>query len=254
VYNYNGAGNTDDEAMALALVGTSHVYITGYASSAANGKDLFAAKLVTTSGAVVWDHEIDLASGDDRGAAISLDVAGNRELFWSTFFEGLFADEAALTIPYHSGCLAQLDAVGDDFLYFAGMSPNAYIPLACPNTTSPYCQEDESSSFSSVILGRFGIEEDAVLSAQVTINGSNGLLNLYPNPAIDELNISSKYNQPSTLRIVNSLGQVVVELNLYASTSVRKISLEHLAADVYHVSLIDEAGTSIAQAKFIKIQ
>jgi hypothetical protein len=201
-----------------------------------------------------WFHEDYCDEGGYDGDGFILGFAGNRELFWSTFFEGLFADEAALTIPYHSGCLAQLDAVGDDFLYFAGMSPNAYIPLACPNTTSPYCQEDESSSFSSVILGRFGIEEDAVLSAQVTINGSNGLLNLYPNPAIDELNISSKYNQPSTLRIVNSLGQVVVELNLYASTSVRKISLEHLAADVYHVSLIDEAGTSIAQAKFIKIQ
>jgi|688.fasta_scaffold00272_16 hypothetical protein len=88
VYNYNGAGNTDDEAMALALVGTSHVYVTGYTTSTANGKDLFAAKLVTTSGAVVWDHEMDLATGDDRGAAISLDVAGNAFIATTSYKDG----------------------------------------------------------------------------------------------------------------------------------------------------------------------
>lgn len=88
VYNYNGAGNADDEALALALVGTSHVYITGYASSTANGKDLFAAKLVTTSGVVVWDHEIDLATGDDRGAAISLDIAGNAFIATTSYKDG----------------------------------------------------------------------------------------------------------------------------------------------------------------------
>jgi hypothetical protein len=226
-----------------------YIYLTGTTSQEGNINHLF--PLFEQTG---WFQENYCDDGGYDGDAFILGFAANRELFWATFFEGLFADVEGLTIPYHSGCLTQLDAVSDQYLYFTGMSPNAYIPLACPSTPNPYCQEDQSSSFSSAIIGRFNIEQDAVLSDKTSFGDQDLIMSAYPVPASDKFTLLLATKEPIRLRLFNSLGALVKELSVFPNVSKVEIDMRELADDIYLLEALNEHGIPRGHIKIIKAQ
>jgi hypothetical protein len=75
-YTKNGSANSDDEGLGLKL-STTDVFISGYTSVTSEGKNIFAAKLSQSNGAVSWEITSNLAGGDDEATGLQLDNNGN---------------------------------------------------------------------------------------------------------------------------------------------------------------------------------
>jgi len=80
-----GAAGGDDRAVDLAVNGAGRIYVTGYVTRAAGGKDWCTAKLAP-NGTTRWARAYTGPEGlDDRPAAVALDADGN---VYVTGFEG----------------------------------------------------------------------------------------------------------------------------------------------------------------------
>jgi hypothetical protein len=70
---YNGVGNTDDSATAIALDAVGNVAVTG-----ASGRDSYTAKYAATTGALLWEKRyVRQRSGYERATAVVADRHGN---------------------------------------------------------------------------------------------------------------------------------------------------------------------------------
>lgn len=85
-----------------------------------------------------------------------------------------------------------------------------------------------SSAYSTSIQNPVHISE---------IDTEQNSLIFYPNPAATRINIHSIFNEPCTLKIENSLGQIVFEKN-YSSQVNDQINVTDLADGIYSVNLI----------------
>ena len=78
-------------------------------------------------------------------------------------------------------------------------------------------------------------------------------LSVYPNPFRNEINIAfkGKLKQGTVLRILNSVGQTVMQKELFIESNQIKIELDSsLHSGIYLLMLVDETG--IVSKKLIK--
>ena len=74
---YNGAGNANDLALALALDASGNAYVTGYSFNGANN-DFRTIKYAAADGSVLWSVGYNgPADGNDHAHALALDSSGN---------------------------------------------------------------------------------------------------------------------------------------------------------------------------------
>jgi uncharacterized delta-60 repeat protein len=74
---YNGAGNAEDKATALAVDNLGNVYVTGYSVCGSTGYD-YATIKYNSNGDVVWSRIYNGAgNGNDKPSAITVDNLGN---------------------------------------------------------------------------------------------------------------------------------------------------------------------------------
>ncbi len=77
VARYNGPGNQNDRASALAVDGTGNVYVTGFSSKDVNTCD-YATIKYDTNGNQLWAARYNgSGGGEDRATALAMDGAGN---------------------------------------------------------------------------------------------------------------------------------------------------------------------------------
>lgn len=85
---------------------------------------------------------------------------------------------------------------------------------------------------------------------------TTGVINVYPNPVHNSLNVSMtlKKDQELSIYVMNQLGQVVQSLNSSrtAGDQIITLSTENLKAGVYSVKIVSEEGLSL-QKKFLKV-
>jgi len=81
------------------------------------------------------------------------------------------------------------------------------------------------------------------------ITNQNGLINVFPNPAIDKVTIvTQQTSDKETLSILNSQGQELINQKVQGSKT--EIPVNTLSSGIYFVKLISDQGISIA--KFVK--
>src|SRR5262245_51198141 len=73
---YNGPGNGDDRASALAVDGSGNVFVTG--ASFSGSSDDFATIKYSSAGVPLWTNRYNgPGNGDDRASALGVDGSGN---------------------------------------------------------------------------------------------------------------------------------------------------------------------------------
>jgi uncharacterized delta-60 repeat protein len=98
---FNGAGNGDDKAYALALDTSGNLYVTGYSTGSGSSED-YATIKYSSAGAPVWTNRYNGAGNStDEAYALAVDGSGNVYVTGYTLNSGSFYDYA--TIKYSSG-------------------------------------------------------------------------------------------------------------------------------------------------------
>jgi len=99
VARYNGPGNGDDTAYALAVDSSGNVYVTGYSPGAGTGSD-YATIKYDSSGQEQWVARYNGPANSDYATAIAVDGSGNVYVTGSSKGVGNASDYA--TIKYNS--------------------------------------------------------------------------------------------------------------------------------------------------------
>jgi hypothetical protein len=73
---YNGPGNRDDQAKAVAVDGSGNVFVTGHSSGSGSSYD-YATIAYSSAGVSLWTNRYDAANGLDLPYAIAVDARGN---------------------------------------------------------------------------------------------------------------------------------------------------------------------------------
>jgi uncharacterized delta-60 repeat protein len=117
---YNGPGNGDDEARAIAVDNSGNVYVTGY--SAGSGSFDYATVKYNSSGTEVWTARFNgTANSDDQTTSIAVDNSGN--VYITGYSTGLIYDYDYVTIKY--------DSAGAEQWHSAYNGPGNFIDYAC---------------------------------------------------------------------------------------------------------------------------
>ncbi len=117
---YNGPGNGDDQAKAIAVDDYGNVYVTGY-SFGVNSSDYTTIKY-DASGTEVWTARFNgTADNDDRANAIAVDNSGN--VYVTGMSTGTLYDYDYVTIKYNSAGTQEWTAVYN--------GPGDFIDYAC---------------------------------------------------------------------------------------------------------------------------
>ena len=99
VQRYNGTGNDDDTAEAIAVDASGNVYVTGYSYGGGTWYDYATVKYDSLDGNELWVIRYDgPVSGDDRAYAIAVDSSGNVYVTGESYGSGTGLDYA--TIKY----------------------------------------------------------------------------------------------------------------------------------------------------------
>jgi uncharacterized delta-60 repeat protein len=94
VKTFNGAGNNNDEASAIAVDASGNVYVTGYAKGLTSSKDITTIKY-NSIGDTLWIKSYNgTGNGDDYGVALKVDASGN------VFVTGYSDGDATVAINY----------------------------------------------------------------------------------------------------------------------------------------------------------
>ncbi len=96
------------------------------------------------------------------------------------------------------------------------------------------CSDTTSQTVDAVYLGLGELQQNVV--------------RLYPNPAVDELNVTSK-NTIDDIRIMDATGRLVMQQN-NVQALVKTLNIEMLAPGVYHINVATELGNQVL--RFIK--
>ena len=97
---FNGAGNGNDLATAMAVDGSGNVYVTGYSTNSRSGYD-YATIKYSSAGVPVWTNLFNGAgNGNDYARSLAVDGSGNVYVTGSTTGSGSGVDYA--TIKYSS--------------------------------------------------------------------------------------------------------------------------------------------------------
>jgi uncharacterized delta-60 repeat protein len=101
---YNGSGNGNDYAWAIAVDSSGNVYVTGWSWGSGTLSD-YATVKYNSAGAEQWVATYDNASGDDEAHSIAVDSSGN--VYVTGASEGSGGNVNYATIKYNSGGVQQ---------------------------------------------------------------------------------------------------------------------------------------------------
>jgi uncharacterized delta-60 repeat protein len=117
---YNGSGNAEDEARAIAVDASGNVYVTGYSYGAVSSD--YATVKYDSSGTELWAARFNgSANNDDRATSIAVDNYGN--VYVTGISTGLITDYDYVTIKYNSAGTEQWTVVYN--------GPGNFIDYAC---------------------------------------------------------------------------------------------------------------------------
>jgi hypothetical protein len=95
---YNGPGDGDDGACAVAVAGSNSVIVTGYSTNNASGYD-YATIKYSSAGVALWTNRYNgPANGDDYAASVTVDRSGNVIVTGTATVSGRYSDFA--TVKY----------------------------------------------------------------------------------------------------------------------------------------------------------
>ncbi|MEO7678568.1 MAG: SBBP repeat-containing protein, partial [Verrucomicrobiota bacterium] len=101
---FNGAGNDNDQASALALDASGNAYVTGFSTGSASGYD-YATIKYSTAGVPLWTNIFNgTANGNDSANALAVDANGNVYVTGSLTSSGVDSDWA--TFKYSTAGVA----------------------------------------------------------------------------------------------------------------------------------------------------
>jgi hypothetical protein len=100
---YNGPGNGDDQAQALAVDGNSRVYVTGYSQGSGNSD--YTTIAYSSAGVALWTNRYNgSGNDDDRAQAVVIDSSGR--IFVTGDSRGSGNNDEFATIAYSSAGVA----------------------------------------------------------------------------------------------------------------------------------------------------
>ena len=100
---YNGPGNSDDYANALAVDASGNVFVTGSATVNTNGDADYATIKYSSAGAALWTNLYNgPGNGDDQAVAAAVDSSGNLFVTGMSVGSATFDDYDYATIKYSS--------------------------------------------------------------------------------------------------------------------------------------------------------
>lgn len=98
---YDGPGNGDDQAVAIAVDQNGNVIVTGYSADISNSAYDYVTIAYSNSGVALWTNRYDgPESGDDEAAAVAVDTDGN--VFVTGFSHATSGGNDYATIAYSS--------------------------------------------------------------------------------------------------------------------------------------------------------
>jgi hypothetical protein len=135
---YNGPGNSDDEAVAVALDSAENVYVTG-TSIGAGGSYRYVTLKYSTAGVPLWTNFFNgIGNRGGQATALAVDSSGNAYVT-GTSFGGLRPDEY-VTIKYTTGgtpIWTNLYGGGIAAAVTTDSSGNAYVTGSTPGGLVP---------------------------------------------------------------------------------------------------------------------
>jgi len=245
--HYTANGLNSDNVKKVMLDKHNGVILAGdaFVSGGGHFSDLVVFKLDNATGQQMWSVSIDNGGIDKFGDAV-LDTSGT--VYIGGDFEGpLGGDMSAMIISSGGGVMWNTTysnpsrAAGKDNPYQVAVDRNRNFYMAGLAERRGSGSDDAvdiiTLKYSTLVTG---IKEN-------TLNHIN--LNIYPNPAKDNLTVSfTEQNMlGSTISITNMVGEVVIKETL--NTLNQQIKLDQLSEGIYLVRVTN--GTSVATGKLI---
>lgn len=112
-FSYNGVDNLDDEAHCIDVNGSS-LYVAGYTTSAANGKDAYLVRIPTAGPPTTWQKIFDEEGGDDSFTALNIDPSGQLYLAGSTFRVSNL-DLSVCKVNFQNGTVIAKNSYNNDY-------------------------------------------------------------------------------------------------------------------------------------------
>jgi uncharacterized delta-60 repeat protein len=152
VRTYNGSGNGNDFAMAIALDKSGGIYITGWAADSVHGLDYMTIKY-NSSGVQQWIKSYNgTGNGDDHANSIAVDVKGNVYVTGASLDSADGLDFVTIKYSQSTGVREPQISIPDHFTLFQNY-PNPFNP----STTISY-QLPTSSHVTLKVFDLLGCE------------------------------------------------------------------------------------------------
>ena len=139
VQRYNGPGNGNDQATAIAVDGSNNIIVTGYSGDSGGGED-YATIKYSSAGVPLWTNRYNgPANADDLAKALAVDHSGNVIVAGHSMGSGSDYDFATVKyIPVPSPVLTPLQLTGGSFQMRVDdvLQPGTLVIQASENLTA----------------------------------------------------------------------------------------------------------------------
>lgn len=160
VARYNGPGNGDDRATAIAVDGSGNVYVAGESQGTGTGLDIATVKY-SPEGLQLWAGRYDgSAHGDDGAKAVAVDGAGNVLVFGKSRGSGAGYDWVLIkyNAKGHRSWAKRLSAPKNEYDTVGGMvldgSGNIYVAVTMSGAHGPQMKIVKYNTKGSVLWSR----------------------------------------------------------------------------------------------------
>ncbi len=253
VKRYNGPETGDDFARSLAVDGSGNVYVTGQsAGSGTEGYD-YATIKYNSLGDEQWVARYNgPGTSDDSASSLAVDGSGNVYVTGTSPGSETGGDYA--TIKYNSEGVEQWTERYNG----PGNFHESATSLKVDGSGNVYVTGTSSASGTKNDYVTIKYSQEAV--GIETIAAKLSILQLFPNPAIDQLTVSSTSTMADPaidgqftmheIAIYNSLGNLVYATASTSMTNTETINVSQLSTGIYFVKVKTSGGNMAA--KFLK--
>lgn len=256
VARYNGPGNAEDIANALALDALGNVYVTGQSEGSGTFAD-YATIKYNTAGVELWAARFNGADNAfDAANALALDASGNVYVTGQSGGSGTFADYA--TIKYNTAGLQQWEARYNG----PGNGFDIATAIALDDNANVFVTGRSQGNGSGFDYATIKYEQTPLVTTRLATNPDQnnlvaedrGLAKLsvkaFPNAFTQYINLQwSGSDKPVTITITDVLGRLVERRTGLASSGNIKTG-HHFRPGVYYATIVQ--GREKVVVKLIK--